>query len=54
MFQIKFVEKIKTLVLYSITYFRKSCYLRDNVGKYGRAKQDTENNTVHALCMLDN
>jgi len=31
MFQIKVVENVKTRVLYSITFFRKSCCLRDIV-----------------------
>ena len=33
MFQTKVVEKIKTHILFSITFFRKSCRLRDNVRK---------------------
>jgi len=31
MFQTKLVEKIKTYILFWITYFVKSCRLRDNV-----------------------
>jgi len=31
------VEKIKTRILCSITFFRRSCLLWGNVGKYGRA-----------------
>ena len=34
--------------------FRKSCRLRDNVGKFGTAGQATDDDTVHALCMMDN
>jgi len=33
MFQTKVVEKIKTHILCSITFFRKSCSLWDNVEK---------------------
>jgi hypothetical protein len=58
MFQTKVVEKIKTHILYSVTCFRKSCRLWDNVEKYGTARQTTDDNirvtTAHALCMLDN
>ena len=53
MFQIKVVEKIKTHILCSVSIFQKSCHLWDNVEKYGRAKQATDDNTEHALCMLD-
>jgi hypothetical protein len=34
-------------------FFPKSCRLLDNVEKYGRARQATDN-TAHVLCMLDN
>jgi len=33
MFQTKVLEKIKTQVLCSVTFFRKSCRLWENVGK---------------------
>jgi len=33
MFQTKVVEKIKTHILFSVTIFRKSCRLWDNVEK---------------------
>jgi len=33
-FQTKVVEKIKTYILYSVTFFRKSWRLRDNVEKF--------------------
>jgi hypothetical protein len=36
------VEKIKTHALCSTTFFRKSCRLWDNVEKYGRARQATD------------
>jgi hypothetical protein len=44
MFQVKAVETIKTHILCSVTFFRKSCRLWDNVEKYGRAGQDTDGN----------
>jgi len=37
----------------SITFFRKYYHLRDNVEKYCRAKQVTDDNMAHARCMLD-
>ena len=58
MFQKEVEQKMKTRILYSVTFSRKSCRLRNNVEKYGRARQVTDGNiprnTVHALCMLDN
>jgi len=55
MFQTKVVEKIKTHILCSITFFFwKSCLLWDNVEKYCRAGQDTDQyNTLHINCTLD-
>ena len=43
MFQIKVVEKIKTHILCSVTFLRKSCHLWDNVDKFGVARQEVEN-----------
>ena len=37
----------------SINLFWKSCHLWDNVGKYGRARDPTDN-TTHAHCTLHN
>ena len=54
MFQTTFVEKIKTHVLCSVTYFQKLCRLRDNVEKYDRTGQATDDNMAHVYCMLDN
>jgi hypothetical protein len=49
----KFVEK-KAHILPSVLFFsRKSCLLRDNVMKYGRARQAADDNMAHAHCMLD-
>jgi len=39
-----------------VRYFfspRKSCRLWDNVQKYGRAWQATDDNMAHSRCMLD-
>jgi hypothetical protein len=47
MFQAKVVEKVKTHILCSVTYFRKSFRLCDNVGKYCRAGQGQDDNTWH-------
>jgi len=44
MFQTKIVEKIKTHILCSVTFFQKSCCLWDNAGKYGGTWQATDNN----------
>jgi len=50
----KLVEKMKTHIVCSITFFfRKSCLLWHNVGICGTAKQATNDNTTW-LCMLDN
>ena len=53
MFQTKAVQKIKTHILCSVTFSRKSCSLWDNVEKYCRAGQTTDGNMAHAHCMLD-
>jgi len=53
MSQTKVVEKIKTHILCSVTSIQKSYRLWDNVEKYCRAGQATDDNMVHAHCMLD-
>ena len=53
MFLTNVVEKIKTLILYAITRFWKSCLSWDNVEKY-RPGQATDDNMAQARCMLDN
>jgi len=53
MFQTKVVEKLKTHILCSITFFRKSRRLWDNMEKYCRAGQATDDKMAHAHCMLD-
>jgi hypothetical protein len=50
----KLVEQIKAHVLCSITFFFNSCHLWDNVENYCRARQATDDNMMHAHCMLDN
>jgi hypothetical protein len=49
MFQIKVVEKIKTRILFSIIFFRKSCRLWNNEEKYGRARQATGDSIVRSM-----
>jgi len=53
MFQTKVIEKIKPHILGSIAFFKKSCPLRDNVEKYCRAGQATDDDMAHVYCMLD-
>jgi hypothetical protein len=49
-FQTNVVEKIKTRILYSVTFFfQKSCYLWDNVEKYSRAGQSTDDNIIRRM-----
>jgi hypothetical protein len=45
----KVVEKIKTHMLYPITFFRKSCRLWDNVEKYDTAGQGTDDNIIRRM-----
>ena len=47
MFQAKVAEKIKTHILCSITFFRKSCRLCDNVEKYCGDRGATNNVTKY-------
>jgi hypothetical protein len=49
MFQTKFVEKIKTHILCSVTCSRKAFRLWDNVEKYGRSRQATDDNTIRRM-----
>jgi len=48
----KTVEKIETRVSCSVTSFRKSCRLCDNVEEYCRAGQPTDDNMALAHCIL--
>jgi hypothetical protein len=53
MFQTKAVEKIKESISCSLTFFpRKYCSFWDNMAQYGGVGQATDNNMVHAQCML--
>jgi hypothetical protein len=38
-------------ILCSVTYFRKSCSFLDNVGKYGRTGQATDDNKTAASAL---
>jgi hypothetical protein len=49
MFQKIVLEKIKTHILRSKTFFRKSCRLWDNVEKFGRARQATDDNIIRRM-----
>jgi hypothetical protein len=49
MFQTNVVDKIKTHILCSITFPRKSCRLWDNVEKYGTARQTTDDNIIRRM-----
>jgi hypothetical protein len=53
MLQIKVTQTIKTRVLCSVTFYRKSCRLWDNVENFGRAREATNDNIAHARCILD-
>jgi len=54
MYHTKLVEKIKTHILRPIFFSpRKLCHVGDNVGKYGRPVQATDDNMAHAHCLLN-
>jgi hypothetical protein len=47
MLQVKVVEKIKTRILCAVIFFfRKSCHFLDNVEKYGRVGQATDDSII--------
>jgi len=48
MFHTKVVDKIKTHILCSVTFFFKLCHLYSNMEKYSTARQATEDNMAHA------
>ena len=52
MFQTKVVEKIKTHILFSITLSWNLYHLWDNVEKYGRARQVTDDNIMWHMCFV--
>jgi hypothetical protein len=49
MFQTKVVEKIKTHILCSVTFFQKSCLLWDNVEKLVRVGQATDYSVLRRM-----
>ena len=49
MFQTKAAEKIKTHVLFSITFFQKLFRLWHNVEEYGRAREATDDNVIRRM-----
>jgi len=53
-FQATVAEKVKTNISRTVTFFfgMKSYGLWDNVEKYYRAGQTTDDNMAHAYCML--
>ena len=53
MFHTKVAEKIKTHILGSIIFYKKLYHLWDNVEKYCRAGQATDDSTVHTQYKLD-
>ena len=46
MFPAKVVEEIKAHILSSVTFFRKSRCLLDNLKKYGAARRVTDDNII--------
>ena len=53
MFQTKVVEKIKTYILCSVTFFENRAVYKKMCKKVCRAGQATDDNMTHAHCMLD-
>jgi len=53
MFQTEAVQKFKTHILCSVTFFRKLCRLWDNVEEYCTGWHGTYDNMAHAHCMLN-
>ena len=52
-FSPKFVGKIKTHILSLVTFF-KWCRLQNNVEKYCKAGQASDDDMAHAHCVLGN
>ena len=52
MFQAEVVDKLKTHILCSTFFFRKSCRLWHNMEKYCKTGQATYDNMEHVQCML--
>jgi len=53
MFQTEVVEKFRTHTSCSVTFLLKIIPLKDNMEKYGRPRQVTDGDTLHALCAFD-
>jgi hypothetical protein len=53
MFQIKVIDNLKTHILWSVTFFRKSCRLWDNVEKFGVVREAADDAMEHAGFMMD-
>ena len=49
MFEKNVVEEIKTHILYSVTFFLKTYRFWDNVEKYGRTGQATDDNRARRM-----
>ena len=52
-FQTTVIQKIQTHILCGLFFFFNRCRSWDNVEKYCRAGQATDDNMAHAICMLD-
>jgi hypothetical protein len=53
MFQIKVVEKIKTHILYSLTFFWKTCAIWDHVEIHGTAREAADDNiAMRVACWI--
>ena len=52
-FQTKVVEKLKVHIWCTIKFFLESCSLWDNVEKYSRDEEPSDNNMEHAHGLLD-
>jgi hypothetical protein len=52
MCQTKAVEKIKTQILCSVFFVWKTCYLRDNLKRYGSPRQATDDSIIMHMCYV--
>jgi hypothetical protein len=48
-----YIGRQNTHFMFNI-FFQRWCHLWNNVEKYGRAEQATDDNMVHGFCMLEN
>ena len=49
----KVVENITARIVHSVTFFSEDLAVYENVEKYRRAEQATDDNTARSHCMLD-